>query len=324
MSEKSNLSLSEFSKEKIAEDLRNIGIREGDHLAVALSFRSIGRVKGGPDAFIDAILDVIGPTGTLMMNTYSQFYHAPMLRSGRPPPIFDHKSSPATTGVVPETLRKRPGAIRSQHPVCSITAFGNLANFLTDAHDGTADLYSPYSRLGEIDGKVLYIGLGNNLVALCHEAQNLAGLLNVVPLEVGVFCKNDSGEPILFTTNHLFACVKRLPDLVVSLRNMGLITDGKIGNAPSILVPAKETLNAMVKLLRENPTLNLCSEISCVWCRELERRLDLYDRIENPALFQKNASIIQIIALVDRYRLSGRTRGAWPIYKAIGLLDRIF
>jgi aminoglycoside N3'-acetyltransferase len=269
-------------------------------------------------------LDVIGPTGTLMMNTYSQFCHAPILRSGRPPPIFDHESTPALTGVVPETFRKRPGAIRSQHPVCSVTAFGNQASFLTDVHDGTAGPYSPYSRLGEIGGKVLYVGLGNNLVALRHEAQNLAGLLNVVPLEVGVFCTNEIGEPVLFTANDLFACVKRLPELVLSLRNMGLITDGKIGNAASILVPAKETLNAMAKLLRESPTLNLCSEISCVWCRELERRLDLYDRIENPALFQKNALIIQIIAMVDKYRLSGRRRGAWPIYKAITSLDRIF
>jgi aminoglycoside 3-N-acetyltransferase len=324
MNDKLDSKLTEISKEEIAEDLKRIGIREGDHLCVALSFRSVGRVRGGPDSFIDAILEVIGPTGTLMMNTYTQFCFITELRAGRLIPIFHYESTPSLTGIVPEAFRNRPGAIRSRHPMSSITAFGNQANYLTDGHDETASPYAPYSRLGDIGGKVLYIGLGDRLVSLRHEAQNLAGLMNVVPLEVGIFYINELGETRLFTAKNVFACAKRLPKLVPYLRNMGLITEGKIGNAASILVPAKETLNAMADLLRENPTLNLCEDLSCIWCRELERRLGLYDKIESPTIFQKNALIIKSIAAINKYRLNGHRKDVWLAYKAIAFRDRIF
>jgi aminoglycoside N3'-acetyltransferase len=40
----------QVTKERIIKDLRDIGINEGDYLAVALSFKSIGYIKGGPES----------------------------------------------------------------------------------------------------------------------------------------------------------------------------------------------------------------------------------------------------------------------------------
>jgi aminoglycoside 3-N-acetyltransferase len=324
MNDKLDLGSSELSKEQIAEDLKSVGVREGEHLGVALSFRSVGRVEGGPDSFIDAILDVIGPNGTLMMNTYTSLHFISGLRAGYSSPIFDYESTPCRTGIVPETFRKRPGVIRSRHPMCSIAALGNQANYLTDGHDEAASPFSPYSRLAEIGGKVLYVGLGDRLVALRHEAQNLAGLLNIVPLEAGAFYINKLGEPELFSARNVFGCTRSLPKLVPFLREAGLITDGKIGNAKSILIPAKETLSAMSTLLRDDPTLNLCDKLSCIWCRELERRLDLYEKIENPAFFQRNVLTTKIVAAINKYRLNTRRKDVWLVYKAIALRDKIF
>ena len=65
----------EFTKDDIVEDLRNSGVNKGDHLAVALSFKSIGYVEGGPDAFIDALIEAIGPNGTIMMPTFTSHFH---------------------------------------------------------------------------------------------------------------------------------------------------------------------------------------------------------------------------------------------------------
>jgi len=56
-------------------------------------------------------------------------------------------------------------------------------------------------------------------------------------------------------------------------------------------------------MLKKNPALNLCHDISCLWCRELERRLDLYARIEHPAYFQRNRLIRSALALINRFRL---------------------
>ena len=60
-----------ITKDRVIRDLREIGVKDGDHIAVALSFKSIGYVEGGPEAFINALLEVVGPNGTIMMNTHT-------------------------------------------------------------------------------------------------------------------------------------------------------------------------------------------------------------------------------------------------------------
>jgi aminoglycoside 3-N-acetyltransferase len=308
------------SKDELVTDLRKMGVREGDDLGVALSLRCVGHVVGGPDAFIDALLEAVGPEGMIMMNTHTPFFHISQIESSDPKYIFDYRSTPTWTGIVPETLRKREGAIRSLHPICSVAAIGARADYLTEGHDVSSRPYVPYSRLAKVGGKVLYIGLNGRMVAMRHEAQNLAGLMDVVPLEIAIrYIDPDDGVTKLFRAANVYACVKNLPALVPALREKGLITDGKIGAADSILVSAKDALEATTEMLREDPTLTLCKDVSCIWCREMERRMDLYDRIEDPEIFQINRVVIGILGVINERRL----RGSWAAIRAIGLLKKI-
>ena len=105
MKEKPAISLrsQRICKERIADDLRKIGVGEGDHLAVALSLKSIGYVVGGPKAFIEALMEVVGPNGTIMMNTST---HGFPLSEVACDYIYNYRLTPCETGVVPETLRK--------------------------------------------------------------------------------------------------------------------------------------------------------------------------------------------------------------------------
>lgn len=290
----------EVSKDRVIRDLRKIGVKEGDHIAVALSFKSIGYVKGGPEAFIDALLEAVGPNGTIMMNTFTKSFPTSEIASHY---IFDYRSTPARTGLVPETLRKRRNSIRSRHPTNSVTAVGKIAKYLTEGHDGNSGAYAPYSRLAKAGGKMLCIGIGNRLVAIRHEAQHLAGLLSIVPLRCGVKYRDNDGTVRICVRRDVGGCVKKLPELVPILRRMGILRIGRIGMAYSILAPARELIAAMSEILKKNPTLNLCDDILCLWCRELERRMNLYKKIQNPKYFQKNILIIKIIALINKFRL---------------------
>lgn len=288
------------SKDQIISDLRRMGISEGDHIAVTLSFKSIGYVDGGPATFIDALLEVLGPNGTLMMNTFTRAFPLSMIPSDY---VFDCKTTAVWTGLVPETLRKRRGSIRSHHPSFSVVAIGRLAEHLTEDHNENSKLLLPYSRLAEIGGKYLCIGLANRLVAIRHEAQRLAGLFDLVPQWRGVKYKDTQGRMRIHIYNAL-PCIRKLPELVPALEKMGIVETGKIGTARSLLAPAKDLLHAMAEMLDRDPTLNLCDDISCLWCREAERRLDLYERIENPRFFQRNLFLVRIIALVNGFRLN--------------------
>jgi aminoglycoside 3-N-acetyltransferase len=60
-----------IAKDHIINDMKKIGVAKRDHLAVNLSFKSIGYFIGGPEAFIDALLAAVGSEGTIMMNTYT-------------------------------------------------------------------------------------------------------------------------------------------------------------------------------------------------------------------------------------------------------------
>jgi len=289
----------EITKQHLISDLKKMGIARGDHLAVALSFKSIGFVKGGPETFVDALLETVGPEGTIMMNTHTKAFPISEIRTNY---TFDCRYTPSWTGLVPETLRKRKDSIRSYHPVCSVVAIGRRAKTLTETHDANAGLYLPYSRLAEINGKYLSIGLGYNLVAIRHEPQNRAGLFDVVKLFFGVKFKDKKGKLGLYIFNQP-PCRAKLPDLVRSMEKRGIVRRFRIGNTTAVLCSAREFIESLSSILIKNPQLTLCNDICCIWCREAERKMDLYSRIDNPKYFQKHLWIAKTIALINKFRV---------------------
>jgi len=289
-----------ISREQLVEDFRKIGLNKSDHVAVTLSLKSIGYIKYGPDEFIDALLDVVGPNGTIMVNTFTDHFPVSSIPTGY---VFDRESTPTRNSIVCETLRKRKDAKRSKHPTCSVAAVGKQAEYLIEGHNERSEHFLPYSKLAEIDGKYLCIGIGGRLVAIRHEAQSQSGLSNVVPFYRGVKYKTGQQEQKLFIQKQP-GCVTQLPKLVPDLREKGILKTGKIGMAQAYVASARELIDAMTMMLKEKTELNLCDDILCLWCRELERRMKLYNEIENARVFQKNNVITKFVALINGIRLN--------------------
>lgn len=292
------------SRSAIVQDLKALGVCPGDHLGLGVSLKSVGRLAQGPDTLIDALLEAVGDAGTLMIPTYTSMESVWKLRLGlRRTTVFAPGTTPAYTGAVAEAMRARPQAVRSRHPTNSVTAIGARADFLTRCHDERASAYSPYSRLAEIGGKMLCIGIGDRMVGMRHEAQSLAGLLDAVPIRRGAFYRTRDGSVRLFIRRDVGGCVETLPDLVKELRRQGLIQDGRVGLAKVTLCEARPALQGMADMLREDPTRNLCKKMSCLWCRELERRWGLYGRVEEPRYFQKSRVAVGLLRVFNRMRL---------------------
>jgi len=288
----------QISKEHLVGDLKRIGIEEGDHVAIALSFKSIGNVRGGPEAFLESLLSVIGSEGTLMVNTFTNLYPLSRIPLNY---VFDQDSTVPNTGLVPRTFLNLKEVIRSRHPAVSVAAVGKFAQYLTEGHDEHSPFYLPYERLARIDGKYLFIGIDDRLVGVRHEAQRLAGLW-VVPKYMGVTYLNPEKKCNLFVCR-MPPCVTSNPRLVPVLERMSILKRGRIGNADAILAPAKGLPEAMTKILKKDPTLNLCDDVLCLRCRELERRMKLYKRIRNPHLFQRNFFIRKIVNFRNKLAL---------------------
>ena len=138
----------------LVKDFRALGIRPGMNLLVHSSLRRVGPVEGGADTVIDALLEVLGPEGTLMMSAVSG-------NVTENQPVFDVRLTPATVGTLPNVFRKREGAVRSLHPIHSIAALGPKAEFFTGGHLECNTPWSPGSPYGKLmrnEGSILFLG----------------------------------------------------------------------------------------------------------------------------------------------------------------------
>ncbi|MHA2033278.1 MAG: AAC(3) family N-acetyltransferase [Candidatus Kariarchaeaceae archaeon] len=293
----SEYSKKKISKNRIIDNLHNIGLSRGDHVAVTVSYGKIGNVIGGPATVLESLLEVIGSKGTLMMNTHTENFHPAQTKRNY---IFNPCTSVSITGYITELLRIRADSIRSTHPTSSITAIGKYSDFLTSHHDTNSPWLLPYFKLAKLGGKYLSIGLNDKMVAIRHTGHVLNRLDNLIPNYQVTQYRNKHREIEIFYES--FPCSRNLHSIVPTLEKKGVIKRGRIGMANSIIGNAKKIITETSLILSKNPELNLCNDPACIWCREAERKLDLYDVFVKPKFYQY-PFVREIIALVNKVRI---------------------
>jgi aminoglycoside 3-N-acetyltransferase len=176
------------TRSRLVADLRRLGVRAGGVTMVHTRMSAIGRVVGAAETVVRALLEALGPEGTLM--AYAS-WEEHVYRAGdwprehrdaylAEPPVFDPTTAEAARehGRVPERVRTWPGARHSGHPEAAIVAVGARAEWLTDGHPDN-DAYgpdSPFARLVEADGQVLLLGAPLDTLTLLHHAEAIAGV----------------------------------------------------------------------------------------------------------------------------------------------------
>jgi len=171
----------------LAADLRRLGLREGGVVLVHTSLSALGWVCGGAQAVVGALLDALGPDGTLVVPTHtggnsepSHWQAPPVPESWWPViraemPAYDPAVTPVRgLGVVVELVRTWPGARRSAHPIDSFAAIGPRAAEITDGHalDSGLGERSPLARIHDLDGDVLLLGAGHGSNTSMHLAEH--------------------------------------------------------------------------------------------------------------------------------------------------------
>jgi aminoglycoside 3-N-acetyltransferase len=159
----------------LAGVFHSIGLREGGTVLVHSSLSSLGYVDGGEETVIDSLLDVLGPTGLLVMPTHT--WDTVSARQ----PVFHETLSPSRVGRISEALRHRPGAVRSLHPTHSVVAVGPSASTqrLCEGHhlqDTPCAIDSPYGRLVDRRAQALMIGVGLESFTMMHAFEEWAHL----------------------------------------------------------------------------------------------------------------------------------------------------
>lgn len=248
--------MSEVSGQRMVEQLREFGVREGGVLLVHTSFKAVRPVEGGPLGLIRALRAALGDTGTLVM---------PTMTDGES--VFDPRSTPtADMGITAELFWRQPGVLRSTHPGGSFAAEGPHAEEicrpqpLSPPHGPD----SPVGRVHALGGQVLLLGVTHSEDTTLHLAEALAR----VPYSVTHPCVVEEAGVVrtveIAETDH---CCRgfRLAD--GWLRERGLQREGKVGHADARLCDSRNVVRLAVEHLVAEPLVFLCPpEAGCEEC----------------------------------------------------------
>lgn len=264
------------ARSRLVRDLANLGLEPDTTVMVHCRMSAIGHVVGGAETVVRALLDAVGPDGTLM--AYSGWQDCPpddldaldeearrIYLEEHPP--YDPRVALASRdhGRVPEALRTWPGAYHSGHPEAGVAAVGRLAETLTAYHplDDAYGAGTPYARLVELGGRVVMLGAPLDTVTLVHHAEAVAqvpGKRHVsygMPIEVQgeriwrTFSDIDTGEGAL-PYERVLGEKDYIEHITRSALASGIGKSGPVGEATAHLFDARGLVEHAVDWIERN------------------------------------------------------------------------
>lgn len=250
----------------IREDLVSLGVRPGSILLIHSSLSALGWVCGDAPAVICALLNALGPTGTLVMPTHSTQLTDPA--SWTSPPVPDSwwetireaslPYDPAITptrgmGAIAEAFRSWPRVVRSAHPLFSFSARGSRAPEIVSEHStksfGLGE-QSPLARLYDLEASILLLGVGFDKNTSLHLSEYRSAYpgKNLIT----------EGAPVLLDGRRVWITMQELDfdtsdfavlghDFVVK----GFVNSARVANADAYLMKARELVDFGVSWLNE-------------------------------------------------------------------------
>jgi aminoglycoside 3-N-acetyltransferase len=237
-----------FERAGLVRQLRDLGVKRGSTLVVHCSFRAVRPVRGGPSELIGALTEAIGPTGTLVM---------PSMTDWEDDRVFDPSTTPCRgLGVVADTFWRMPGVLRSDSPH-SFAARGPHAVEITRPHppDFPHGPDSPIGRVHDLDGQVLLLGVGYDANTTIHLAEFEAG----APYRIPKFCTVlRGGVPTRVDYGEIDHCCRNFGLVGEWLERRGLERLGQVGNALARLVRSRDVVATVVEELEIDACRFLC------------------------------------------------------------------
>lgn len=240
---------------QVFHQLLACGLKAGDSVLVHSSFSKIGFVAGGPRIIVDALLEVIGAEGNLLMpSSPNPGYQLDYIRNLKQ---FDVQNDPSKMGAITEYFRTLPGVMRSESPTEPVCCFGPKAEWFTSGHLGEETPYtknSPFARLAEAHGKILYIG-----VTLDNAGTSLHVLEDAVadfkypiyyPEVFPVSVKQTNGNLVSVSVkvhNPEQSAKRKCDELLPLFETEGVMKRSMIGKAPTLVFDAAKMLEVMIK-----------------------------------------------------------------------------
>lgn len=245
----------DVSHADLVRQLHALGVPAGAVLIVHTAFSRIRPVVGGPPGFIHALVDALGPDGTLVMPSFADDDDH----------VFDPRTSPCRAmGVVADTFWRQPAVLRTDSPH-AFAARGPHAAALTQPQpvDIPHGVDSPVGRALALDGYVLLAGVGHDGNTTLHLAEHLAGVSYRLPSAALVV---RDGRPVRVEYGEPDHCCQGFAKMDAWLEAAGRQRRGPLGHGEGRLMRSRDLVDIAVARLRDEETVFLHPSGACAEC----------------------------------------------------------
>ena len=178
-----------ITRQNLRDQFLSCGLYKGDIVEVHASLKAIGYLVGGPQIVIDALIDVVGIEGTIVMAAQAYDNSEPAFFENPPIAVEDYdrfrKSRPVNRnklenirhmGELAKALMARPNSYLSEHPRDAFVAMGKYAKWITQNHPLSSELGpdSPLGKMLELKSKILLIGVDYDNATGMHLGEHLS------------------------------------------------------------------------------------------------------------------------------------------------------
>jgi aminoglycoside 3-N-acetyltransferase len=259
-----------MNRDELRQVLDRLSLR-GNHVVVQTSLASLGHLEGGPAVLCEALIEAVGPSGTLMMPTFT---HTETIRDSSPSrnspaapghrPIPYHADLPVSpeVGIAAEMFRHMAGVLRSNHPTHSFAAWGRQAREVLSTQRDNNPL-GPLKKLNVMQGQVLLLGTTLQGATVIHLAEERASVpylgrrtalrINAGGYEERVVVENFPGCSVAF-------------DRLEPYLDPSKVRSTPLPHGEGRKIAVRYLVNLASQLLANDPRLFVCDNPNCSSC----------------------------------------------------------
>ncbi len=243
-----------LTQEEIVDDLKKLGLERNVAVEVHSSLSSIGFVEGGASTVINALMDVVGEDGAIVMSAYLVTPLIPLTEEEKRKGItakvrkFDETANcKSGMGVIVDTFCKLPNTYLGKG-INRVCAWGHNATLHSQG----------YEYLLSIDGWVLLIGVDIHRCSCMHAAEDKVELPKEIDEHFQLPEEIQRQYPrsdwyVEYQDPHKPVLEDAWGKVQMEAERRGLIKRGYIGQAECMLFKAKPVVDIYEEFLRTDP-----------------------------------------------------------------------
>ncbi len=251
-----------LSKQDLIDGFRRLGLDRGDTVLVQSSYKAFGGVEGGPRTVLEALLEVLGPEGTLIKPTFNWDDFGEKK-------LYSKRHTKPQTGIMCEMLMQWPGVRRIYHPIHGFSLVGRLAEELSQTvkNESSFESSSLFGELHRRNAKIMLMGVNYRKGLTFFHYMEEAAMVpyrKFITLEGGVEETDGrvrrirmkyfgrSTKDVKYDLDKVQACLEEQLPSVVATQKIGLSTVKSMR--------AADIYDRIMNELRQNPNLVVVDE----------------------------------------------------------------